>query len=144
MKLLPLLFIPLLLMSAGWRSDFTEAKQQALKEHKLVLLKFSGSDWCIPCIRMEKNLFSQQSFSGFADSNLVMVNADFPRQKKNKLSESVVKQNEILAEQYDKEGVFPLTILMDADGKVLKRWNGDPGLSPESFVAQIRTLQNAK
>jgi hypothetical protein len=92
---------------------------------------------------MEKNLFSQETFEHFADSNLVMVNADFPRQKKNKLPESVTRQNEMLAEQYDKEGLFPLTVLMDADGKVLKRWNGDPGLSPENFIRQIRTIQDA-
>jgi thioredoxin-related protein len=143
MKFLPLLFIAGLLMSSSWRTDFSKAKEEAGKEHKLILLKFSGSDWCIPCIKLEKGVFSQDTFTHFADSNLVMINADFPRLKKNQPDKSVMKQNETLAEQYDKEGHFPYTVLLNSDGKVLKRWDGDPGLSPEDFIQQIRTVKDA-
>jgi thioredoxin-related protein len=143
MKFIPLALAAVLLMSAGWRTDFSIAKQEAAKEHKLILLKFSGSDWCVPCIRLEKGIFSQDTFTHFAESNLVMINADFPRQKKNQPDKSVIKQNEMLAEQYDKEGHFPYTVLLDSDGKVLKRWDGDPGLSAEDFIQEIATAKNA-
>lgn len=143
MKLLSLIVPAMFLMSFSWRTDFSKAKDDAANQHKLILLKFSGSDWCVPCIRMEKNIFSKDAFAQYADSNLVMINADFPRLKKNQPSKDVVKQNEALAEQYDKEGSFPLTVLLSPDGKVLKRWEGDPAVSPEEFVTQIKSVQNA-
>ena len=74
------------LMSFTWRTDFDHAKTDAAAQHKLIILKFSGSDWCIPCIRMEKNIFSNSVFTTYADGNLIMVNADFPRKKKNQPS----------------------------------------------------------
>lgn len=126
-----------LTMSASWRTDFEKAKDEAKKEHKLVLLKFSGSDWCVPCIRMEKEIFNSEAFSAFASEDLVMVNADFPR-KKGSLNQAVIKQNEALAEQYDKEGHFPYTVLLDADGKVLKTWDGYKGNQPDVFIDQIK------
>ena len=128
----------LLLMSAGWKTDFTGAKEEAKKSKKYILLSFSGSDWCIPCIKTRKEIFEKQSFAEFAETNLVLVNADFPRLKKNLLTKEQTKQNETLAEQYDKEGVFPFTLLLNADGVVLKEWRGYPGVSPEVFVAQIK------
>ncbi len=133
----------LLLSSAGWSTDFSKAQKVAEREHKYILLKFSGSDWCIPCIRMEKNIFSQDTFQDFAQENLVMVNADFPRLKKNMPEKAIAKQNETLAEQYDKEGHFPYTVLLDADGKVLKVWDGDPGISPVDFIEQIDAVKHA-
>lgn len=125
--------------SAGWRTDFTRAKSDAKKENKLILLKFSGSDWCLPCIKMEKELFTQDSFSRYAAAHLEMVNADFPRLKKNKLDKATEHQNESLAEQYDKDGHFPYTVLLDADGKVLKTWDGYKGEKPEDLIQQIST-----
>jgi thioredoxin-related protein len=142
--LLPLLVLPFFLMSAGvWRSDFDKAKADAKAQHKLVLLKFSGSDWCIPCIRMEKDIFSKDTFQHFAESNLVMVNADFPRLAKNKPDKAVVKQNDALAEKYDRQGHFPYTVLLDADGRVLKVWDGYTGVKPEELIAQIRSSNAA-
>lgn len=133
--------LSLSLMSFTWQTDFEKAKAKAKSEHKLILLKFSGSDWCLPCIRMEKEVFSNQSFSQFSDKNLEMVNADFPRLSKHKLDKSVSKQNEALAERYNKDGHFPLTLLLDADGKVLKVWDGYQGQKPEDLIGEIK--QNA-
>ena len=135
--------LAILLMSAGWRTDFDKAVTDARRDHKLVLLKFSGSDWCLPCIRMEKDVFSNDSFSHFAAGNLVMVNADFPRLSKNKLSGDLVKQNESLAERYNKAGHFPLTLLINADGKVVKAWEGYTGTKPEEFIRQIKSIEDA-
>jgi len=138
-----IMLLALTLTSANWSSDFSQAKQLSRKENKLILLKFSGSDWCVPCIRMEKNIFSKDTFQHFAEDNLVMVNADFPRLKKNQPDKSITKQNETLAEQYDKQGHFPYTVLLNSDGKVLKAWDGDPGVSPEELIQQIKASQHA-
>lgn len=134
----PLLLALLLLTSAGWRTDFSKAQADAVQSNKHVLLKFSGSDWCIPCIRMEKTIFEAEVFEAYADEHLVLVNADFPQQKKNMPATEIVKQNEMLAEQYNKEGKFPYTILLDAEGKVIKSWAGYKDGTAEEFVNQLK------
>ncbi len=126
MKKVAMLVTPLLLMAmmSVWKTDFAKAREKAREEHKYILLNFSGSDWCIPCMRTKKEIFDKEPFSGFADTNLVLVNADFPRMKKDGLSKAQEKENESLAEQYNKEGAFPLTLLLDANGKVVREWKG--------------------
>jgi thioredoxin-related protein len=143
MKLLTALLLAissLVLISADKSPDWEQAKRQARQENKLILLTFSGSDWCLPCIRMEKEVFEKDTFSHFANNNLVMVNADFPRQKKN-IDKDKTAQNEALAEQYDKVGHFPFTVLLDADGKVLMAWDGYTGNKPEDFIRDIKTIK---
>ena len=126
-----------------WQTDFEKAKAQAKSENKLILLNFSGSDWCGPCIRLKKDIFESATFVNYSDENLVLVNADFPRLKKNMLSKELQKQNEALADTYNSNGAFPLTLLLDAEGKVLKKWEGLPAMSPEEFTNDIKAARNA-
>lgn len=121
----------------SWNTDFDKAKAEALKSHKLVVLNFSGSDWCGPCIRMKKEIFESEIFEKYAEQNLVLVNADFPRLKKNELSKEQTKLNESLADKYNAEGKFPFTILFDGEGNILKRWEGYPNESPQKFLDEI-------
>jgi hypothetical protein len=76
-------------------------------------------------------------FENYASDHLVLVRADFPRQKKNQLSKEQTKRNEALADKYNPDGKFPYTILVDEHGKVVKDWDGFPNESPENFVSQI-------
>jgi thioredoxin-related protein len=133
-----------LLFSTGWQTDFDKAKESAQSEHKLILLNFSGSDWCGPCIRMHKDIFEDSKFTGYANDHLVLVNADFPRLKKHELSRDQQAKNDQLADKYDKEGVFPLTVLLTADGKVLKEWKGLPPVSSEEFTSQVKAVIDAR
>jgi protein disulfide-isomerase len=89
---------------ATWLTDFQKAQAEAKAGHKLILLEFTGSDWCIWCIRLEAEVFSQPEFADFAKKNLVLVRADFPRAKP--LSAEVRKQNQELAQRYEIGG-FP-------------------------------------
>ncbi len=122
--------------------DFDTAKQIAKDKHELILLNFSGSDWCGPCIRMRKEIFDNESFLKMADSSLVLVNADFPRSKKNQLSDDAKKQNNALADKYNADGKFPLTLLLDADGNILKAWDGFPDEDAAQFAAEINNIRN--
>lgn len=139
-----LLFTSLLVTSATWKTNFNEAKIEAAKNNKYILVNFSGSDWCLPCIQLRKNIFDSESFTVYASENLVLVNADFPRRNKHKLSPDQKKMNEDLAEKYDPDGKFPYTILMTADGKILKQWDGLPNLSDKQFVEEIKQTADAK
>jgi thioredoxin-related protein len=124
-------------------TDFDKAKQEAKQEHKFILLNFSGSDWCGPCIRMHKDIFSAASFENFAGTNLVLVNADFPRLKKDRLPTELQEQNDHLADIYNKTGSFPCTVLLNAEGKVLHSWEGYPPLSADKFVEQLKEFTDA-
>jgi thioredoxin-related protein len=137
-----LLIYMMMIFSAGttWLGDFSAAKKEAVDEHKLILINFSGSDWCGPCIRLRKEILESQTFENYATGHLVLVRADFPRQKKNQLSKGQVKLNEALADKYNAEGKFPFTLLVDENGKVLKTWDGFPGVSPDEFVSQVNSI----
>ena len=123
--------------SSTWLTNFDEAKQVAEKSHKMILLTFSGSDWCVPCIRLHKEVFESAEFETYSENNLVLVNADFPRLKKNRLSKEQTVRNEHLADQYNRNGSFPLTILLDANGKIIKQWEGVPKETVQEFINEI-------
>jgi thioredoxin-related protein len=143
MKLMIILLMPLFIFSLGeWQHNLEEAKKIAKTDHKYILLNFSGSDWCGPCIRMRKEIFETDVFRKMADTGLILVNADFPRNKKNQLSESQQKTNDEMADAYNRKGIFPYTLLLDSQGKVLKTWEGFPEESAESFTHEIRDEMN--
>ncbi|OOQ56696.1 thioredoxin family protein [Mucilaginibacter pedocola] len=127
----------------NWSGDFNEAQKEAQRSHKFIVVNFSGSDWCGPCIRTRKEILETKTFEDYAAGHLVLVRADFPRQKKNQLPKDQVKRNEALADKYNPEGEFPLTLLIDENGKVLKKWDGFPNVTPDKFVAQISEVTNA-
>ena len=126
-----------------WQSDFETAKQKAKEKHELILLNFSGSDWCGPCMRMRKEIFENEQFYKMADTTLILVNADFPRNKKNQLDKINKKQNEALADKYNPEGNFPFTVLLDANGKLIKSWNGLPNEDAAVFAKQVKSICDA-
>lgn len=131
------------LFSPAWYHNMQEARQLAKKEHRHILLNFSGSDWCGPCILLREEILDNPVFEKMADTSLVLVNADFPRKKKNQPSAGQQRLNDQMADQYNPQGQFPLTLLLNADGKVLKRWDGKPAVKPEEFSAEIRSAIDA-
>ncbi len=137
------LLLLLSLTSSTWLTDFQKGKTEAVASNKLIVLNFSGSDWCGPCIRLKKEIFESEAFENYSSEKLVLVNADFPRYKKNQLSNEQVKENEALAEKYNSTGRFPFTILLDSNGKVLKQWDGLPDETAEKFVDEIKTFDHA-
>jgi thioredoxin-related protein len=138
------LFITLLTIPhINWLTDIQKAETTAKQEHKLVLLNFSGSDWCGPCIRLHKEFFDGNAFNEFAENHLILLNADFPRSKKNQLSKEQQDKNNDLADMYNKNGIFPLTLLLSTDGKVLKTWEGYPSESILEFINEINSVPDA-
>ncbi|MBU2045789.1 MAG: thioredoxin family protein, partial [Bacteroidetes bacterium] len=86
MKLLSIFFLSLVVSGNIWVLDFKQAETEAKQSHKYILINFSGSDWCGPCIRTHKEIFEKDAFEDYANKNLILVRADFPRLKKNQLS----------------------------------------------------------
>ena len=93
-----------LLLPPVWHYNLEEATQIAKVKHKHILLTFSGSDWCGPCIRLHKEIFESPVFVQMADTQLVLVQADFPRLKKNKLSAAQQDLSNGAADRYNSQG----------------------------------------
>jgi thioredoxin-related protein len=130
-----------LLSAAGaelqWLTDLPKAQAQAKAEKKLVLLDFTGSDWCGWCIKLNKEVFSTPEFAGYAKTNLVLMEVDFPRQKK--LPANVKTANEALLKKYGVEG-FPTIIVLNGEGKKVGELNYEPG-GPKVFIKSLEALK---
>ena len=107
------------------------------------MLNFSGSDWCGPCIQLHKEVFESNAFKELADQSLVLYKADFPRNKKNRLSKEVQQINEALADRYNPLGKFPYTVILSADGKLIKAWEGYAGNNSTQFIEQLKLVCDA-
>lgn len=124
-----------------WLNNLDKAKQIATTEHKLILLNFSGSDWCIPCMKLRADIFNADAFENYAKDNLILVNADFPRKKKDELPKEQQKENDALAAKYNPEGKFPFTLLLDSKGNKLKVWDGYYSQGADNFVNEITAVK---
>lgn len=123
----------------SWHSDLASSQQQALKEDKKVLLIFQGSDWCAPCIKLDREIWSSLEFQDYAKDHFVMVKADFPRKEKNQLEPSQQEKNNKLAEKYNPQGYFPLVVIMDQNGKVLGK-TGYKKLPPKEYIELLNSF----
>lgn len=133
----------LILAQLVYAGNWDDTKAQAKQENKLILLKFSGSDWCGPCIQLQKVIFDDPVFEQFAHDKLVLFKADFPRQKKNQLPKEQQAINDQLAETYNPEGEFPCMVLIDAQGKTLRKWHGyDKKHSVQDYMADVNAFIN--
>lgn len=116
-------------------SSYQAALQQAIQEKKLVLLDFTGSDWCGWCQRLKKETFDQEAFKEYAAKNLVFVEVDFPQTKE--LPAALQAQNQELASKYHVTG-FPNLVLLDAQGNLLAQKSGYLAGGPEALIAWIK------
>lgn len=123
--------------SQTWQHDIDSTLTISKDSNRLILLNFSGSDWCIPCKKLKNGLFKDSTFLKYSEECLVLINADFPN-KSNLISKEQVAKNEKLADKYNPKGVFPLTILLDSSGKELAKWSGLISLSSNEFINQLK------
>jgi len=125
--------------SNAWLADLEAAKAQAKATNRPLVAVFSGSDWCKPCIIYEQEVFAQPAFAEFAKNRLVLAHFDFPRQKKNQPTAAQLKLNEAAAAQLNREGDFPLAVILSPEGKVLAKTGYIPG-GPEAFQRYLKQL----
>ncbi|RTL13215.1 MAG: thioredoxin family protein [Flavobacteriaceae bacterium] len=139
------LFLSILLLfsafsfSQDWKYNFEEAKQIASEEGKNIIIVFSGSDWCAPCIKLDKNIWQSEVFQKEASKEWIIVRADFPRKKANTLSKEQTEHNRMLADKFNQEGSFPLVVILDKNGKLLGKM-GFKNVSPEEYIKMIHAF----
>ncbi|MDB6063934.1 MAG: trxA [Pedosphaera sp.] len=121
--------------AAEWLTDLPKALEKAKTEKKLVMMEFTGSDWCPPCKALHKNVMTSPEFEAYASTNLVLVELDFPHKKEQ--SAELKKSNAALAEKYKIEG-YPTVIVLDENGKELSKDVGYGGEKPEQFIEKLK------
>ena len=114
------------------------ALERAKAENKTVLMIFSGSDWCKPCIQLKKEVLSTNEFQSFCSQELVVLNLDFPYKKSSEISEDQKRHNELMAEKYNQEGRFPKVLLLDHGGNVKGSIQYKKGMTTGQFIRIIR------
>ncbi len=124
--------------SQTWATNLEEAKKEATSTQKHIILVFSGSDWCAPCIKLDHAIFQSEEFKRDA-KNWVLLKADFPKKKANQLSPELTKSNRDLAEKYNQDGNFPLVVLLDAKGNVIAK-TGYDNVAPEYYIQNLHEL----
>ena len=124
---------------AGWLTELDAAKAAAKAANRPILAVFSGSDWCKPCIMYEQEVFAKPEFMTYAKDKLVLAHFDFPRMKKNQLSAAQQKTNDAAAAQLNREGDFPLAVVIAPDGKVLAKTGYIAG-GPAAFEAYLKKV----
>jgi protein disulfide-isomerase len=121
----------------GWMTSYEQGQQEAKANNKLVLLDFTGSDWCGWCILLDREVFSKPRFKEYASKNLVLVELDFPRMKP--MSDAMKKQNVRLAQQYQIQA-FPTIIVLNSEGKMVAELGYMKG-GPDAFIAVLEKLR---
>ncbi len=119
---------------SAWTTDYKKAQEEAKTSHKLLLLDFTGSDWCGFCFQLDKAILSQPQFKDYANKNLVLVEIDFPRRKAQ--SVETRKQNAELAARYEVVG-FPTLVVLSGEGKTVWRYDGLYTGGIAAFLAEL-------
>ncbi len=135
-NLLLFFFTTLLLQAQENVKTWTEVLSEANQTQKKILLVFSGSDWCVPCIKLDREILSTGYFKKNATGYFIIYKADFPRRKKNQLPPKQRKQNEMLAEKYNPEGIFPLVVVLNSEGKPLGQMAYEK-ISPQEYLKKL-------
>jgi len=127
------------LSAQEWQTDYETAKQISSEENRPIILVFQGSDWCAPCIKLDREIWSTEEFKAYAEDHFVMLQADFPRKKSNALANEQQQKNNQLAEKYNKQGYFPFVVVLDKEGHVL----GEAGYektTPSAYIDKLKSF----
>ena len=138
--LLSVLFLGFNAYSQDWNTNFEEAKIEALNNKKNIVLVFQGSDWCAPCIKLDREIWATTEFKNLAKNHFIMFKVDFPRRKANKLSKKLTAQNANLAEMYNKEGFFPLVVVINSKGEILGKM-GYEKITPTVYFKKLSAFE---
>lgn len=128
----------LLAAEGEWLTDLTKAQEKAKAEKKLVLLDFTGSDWCPPCKNLHKTVLVSPEFTQFAKDNLVLVEIDFPNNKPQ--SAELKAANKELAKKFGITG-YPTIVVLDGSGKEVFKKVGYGGTPAKDYVADLAKLK---
>lgn len=124
--------------TAVWSTNYQKSYELSIKHNLPMIMVFSGSDWCKSCIKLREQILVSPEFSEWANENAVCLSVDFPSQKKNQLSLELRAQNDSLAKQFNKNGVFPL-VLIFSEGEVIGNL-GYKDITPQEYITKLENI----
>lgn len=138
--LITFLFTAVLTLNAQeWLTDFDTAVKRSAELNRPVILVFQGSDWCTPCIKLNKNIWSSEEFVRYSKDHYILLLADFPKKKANKLSVEQQEKNNRLFEKYNKTEAVPFVVVLDGNGKV-QGTTGYKEISPSEYIGLLNSF----
>ena len=135
------LMISSISFAQNWETNWDVASAKATEGNQNIVLVFSGSDWCGPCIKLDREIWQSGEFQELSKDHFVMLRADFPRKSKNALTAEQQEHNNKLAEKYNKYGYFPFVVVLDPKGKVLGSL-GYEKTTPELYFKKLQAIEN--
>lgn len=126
-----------------WNTNIDEAVKEASKTNKKVLLFFSVSEQCDNCISLEKNVFRTDEFGVYASANYVLVKIDFSYKPAGGQTEETIEKNLLIVEKYNKDGFFPLVVVLNKNAKVLGKTGIYKQETPSQFISLLQSFEKA-
>lgn len=127
-------------MAQEWNTDLATAKTKAAAANKNILLVFSGSDWCVPCMHLDKAVWPSEEFKAAADKNWILLRADFLQKKGEPEPVNVNDMKMILTEKYNRDGFFPYFVMLDKNGKVLAKSGFEDLETAREYIALFKKM----
>lgn len=124
--------------ASGWATNIEAALETAKKQKKDVLIEFTGSDWCPPCIAMDKQVFNKKEFVEEASKKFVLVEIDIPNGNKE-----LAEKNKPVVAEYQIEG-FPTVVLLSSDGKEYSRFAATAYPEVDVLLKKIKQARDWK
>ena len=122
-----------------WTMDFEAARKVAAEKKFPIFINFTGSDWCMWCKHMEKEVFSKKEWQDYAKKSLMLVWIDFPKDK-NLVPAKYQKRNQQLAVTFEVEG-YPSYVILDDNGKdELGTLQAEQEITPQGFINKLKPL----
>lgn len=118
-----------------WMSDMKLAGEKAEAEDKLLLVEFTGSDWCRYCVIQKKNVLNKPEFATWVEKHCVAVEIDVPHDASIVGGAEKKEANQKICEEYGIRS-FPSIMLMSPEGVLIGGYNGAQS-SPQAAIADL-------
>ena len=134
-------FITNAVQSQNWDSSISSAIKNASQKNKKILLYFTVDNQCENCTKLEQNIFNSDVFIAFANENYILVKIKFDYNSSVNLSEEEVQKNLLIVEKYNKDGFFPLVVLLNKEAKKLGNIDVYKNETPNQYIAFLRKFE---
>ena len=122
----------------GWTQNYKAALNLARQQNKMVLMDFTGSDWCPWCMRLDREILSTSEFKQYAAKHLILLKIDFPRNIPQ--SQALKDQNQRLQSQYGIQG-YPTCIILNSQGQKVGQLGYQEG-GPGPFIEALNKMRH--
>ena len=134
-------FMTFAIQAQNWDSSVSNAIKNANQKNKKILLYFTVDNQCENCTKLEKTIFNSDEFIAFANVNYILVNIKFAYNSTVNLSEEELQKNLLIVEKYNKDGFFPLVVLLNKEAKKIGNIEIYKNETPTQYISFLRKFE---